>query len=83
MLHLLKGALTTLHTQDTPIELADDGLRVTSHGRMRPIIKHRKPRIFTDGFQFVTLENPTLVAQVAGVRRERSMIQAQNVRRFS
>lgn len=53
-----------------PIELADDGLRVTRTGQLR-------------GFPLVCLHNPALIAQVAAVKAHRRAIREANERMFA
>lgn len=52
-----------------PIELNDDGLRVTRIGQVR-------------GFPMVCLHNPGLIAQIAAVKAQRRVIRDANERMF-
>lgn len=54
----------------TPIELPDDGLRVTRTGQV-------------NGFPPVCLHNPALIAEVVAVKAHRRAIRDANVRMFS
>jgi len=53
-----------------PIELHDDGLRVTRVGQLR-------------GYPLVCLHNPGLIAQVAAVKAQRRAIREANQRMFA
>jgi hypothetical protein len=53
-----------------PVELADDGLRVTRAGSLR-------------GYPMVCLHNPGLIAEVIAVRALRRTISQQNERAFA
>jgi hypothetical protein len=53
-----------------PIELPDDGLRVTRTGQLR-------------GYALVCLHNPALIAQIAAVRAHRKSIRDANERLFA
>lgn len=53
-----------------PIELRDDGLRVTRTGQV-------------NGYPLVCLHNPSLIAEVVAVKALRRSIRDANVRMFS
>ncbi|UPT53079.1 hypothetical protein [Synechococcus phage Yong-M3-232] len=53
-----------------PIELNDDGLRVTRSGQLR-------------GYPLVCLHNPSLIAQIAAVKAQRKVIREANERMFA
>lgn len=53
-----------------PIELPDDGLRVTRVGQVR-------------GYPMVCLHNPALIAEIAGIKAMRRVIRDANERAFA
>lgn len=55
-----------------PIDLPDDGLRLRDIGRT-----------ISGNFHYTTQENPSLVADVLAIRRERRLIQAHNERKWA
>lgn len=67
----------------TPIELADDGLRLRKSEIITIRRKDGKPQTNPDGFRIVAYENPEHMAYAVAVKRERQLIQEQNLRKFS
>jgi len=53
-----------------PIELPDDGLRVTRVGHVR-------------GYPMICLHNPTLLAEIAAIKAQRRVIRDANERLFA
>jgi hypothetical protein len=64
-----------LKCETTPIEIHDDGMRFTNAGKI--VTKN------CGSYDYVQYENPMLVATHIAIRKEREMIKARNIAKFS